>query len=475
MVGNANSEDDLTGSAASSVPADTLGIGFAWVIVELAPDGILVSDDGGRIMMVNRQVEDLFGYDHDTLIGTNVESLLPARLRRAHETHRANYEAAPALRPMGVGLELLGCRSDGSEFPIEVSLSPAATEHGIATVVVIRDVTEQRALEQPPDRVSSRPRGTDRGRFARPGHRPLVRVRSDPRQCSRSPAPRRSRRRTTPRRHRRARHRRPRDPQHGLRTPRTRFRCRTSHLTDEYTFAASACARRTRRRPRSWRRTGALTFTRFRSTGCRATCSDAGSAWCGSSRRAGRRDDPDRRRRSHPRPVSLCIRVTSSSIMSATPPVSVSTPMSRPSSYTIANSPSVPERPPTITTMSEVRMFTTSRPMSPEPVYTSRSNPSTGDPNRCTCSVSDKAGEIPTTNPPTRVAPSTAAYENPGHAPVTSVHPDSAIAAPAAAPAQRHLDRAHRSQTPSHQSQAAVAPTPHLPPPDSSTSRPPTI
>jgi len=147
MAADEKAEAGLTASLAPSVVADELGIGFAWVIVELAPDGILVSDDDGRIMMANRQVEELFGYDRDALVGAQVESLLPTRLRRAHEAHRANYVTAPALRPMGAGLELFGCRADGSEFPIEISLSPAATEHGIATVVVIRDVTEQRALE----------------------------------------------------------------------------------------------------------------------------------------------------------------------------------------------------------------------------------------------------------------------------------------------------------------------------------------
>ena len=118
------------------------------MIVEHAPDGIVVSDDNGRIVMANRQVETLFGYDRDTLVGSDVETLLPARMRRAHQTHRARYASAPALRPMGTGLELLGRRADGSEFPIEVSLSPAAIDNGTATIVIIRDVTDQRALEQ---------------------------------------------------------------------------------------------------------------------------------------------------------------------------------------------------------------------------------------------------------------------------------------------------------------------------------------
>jgi PAS domain S-box-containing protein len=135
-------------SLGSSVTPKGLGVGFAWAIVELAPDGILVSDDDGRIMMANRQVEVLFGYDHDALVGALVESLLPARLRSAHETHRASYVTVPALRPMGAGLEVFGSRADGSEFPIEVSLSPVATDQGVATVVVIRDVSQQRHLER---------------------------------------------------------------------------------------------------------------------------------------------------------------------------------------------------------------------------------------------------------------------------------------------------------------------------------------
>ncbi len=128
--------------------APVLGNGFAWVIVELAPDGIVVTDEDGRILMANQHIETLFGYERDALVGTQVETLLPARLRRTHVTHRAHYMTAPRVRPMGTGMELLGCHADGSEFPIEVSLSAAATDQGIATVVIIRDVTEQRTLER---------------------------------------------------------------------------------------------------------------------------------------------------------------------------------------------------------------------------------------------------------------------------------------------------------------------------------------
>jgi PAS domain S-box-containing protein len=152
---SATEESASEPAAVANRPATpTLGNGFAWMIVELAPDGIVVTDDDGRILMVNRHVETLFGYARDALVGAQVETLLPARLRRAHVAHRADYVTAPRVRPMGTGMGLFGRRADGSEFPIEVSLSPAATEQGIATVVIVRDVTEQRRLEQL-DRIAS--------------------------------------------------------------------------------------------------------------------------------------------------------------------------------------------------------------------------------------------------------------------------------------------------------------------------------
>lgn len=134
-------------SAEFLASAKAFGIGFAWTIVELAPDGILVTDDDGRILLANRHIEELFGYHRDTLIGARVESLIPVRLRSVHQAHRADYITAPAMRAMGAGLELFGCRADGTELPIEISLSLVATDRGPAVIVVIRDVTEQRALE----------------------------------------------------------------------------------------------------------------------------------------------------------------------------------------------------------------------------------------------------------------------------------------------------------------------------------------
>ncbi len=138
------------GRHAAPEAGDTIpwGFGFAWVIIELAPDGILVSDDDGRIVMANRQLAELFGYDRHALVGASVDSLVPSRLRARHESHRASYSAAPSLRPMGSGPRLFGCRADGSEFPIEVSLSPALTELGVGTVAVVRSMRSGGELDR---------------------------------------------------------------------------------------------------------------------------------------------------------------------------------------------------------------------------------------------------------------------------------------------------------------------------------------
>jgi PAS domain S-box-containing protein len=121
---------------------------LALAAVEFAPDGIAVCDSDGRIMMANRHMEELFGYEHGELTGAIIESLVPEQLRRVHRNHRSSYADAPAIRTMGSGLDLVGRRADGSEFPIEVSLSPIATDSGTSTVVVARENTAQRTEEQ---------------------------------------------------------------------------------------------------------------------------------------------------------------------------------------------------------------------------------------------------------------------------------------------------------------------------------------
>jgi len=117
-------------------------------LVESAPDGILIFDQAGTIQLLNRHAEALFGYRAEELAGQSVEMLLPERLQEIHRAHRTNYMAAPRARPMGVGLELLGRRKDGSEFPLEVSLSPLEAEGAFLVMSIIRDVTERKRAEQ---------------------------------------------------------------------------------------------------------------------------------------------------------------------------------------------------------------------------------------------------------------------------------------------------------------------------------------
>jgi PAS domain S-box-containing protein len=117
-------------------------------LVISAPDAMLIVDGAGTITLINEQTERLFGYPNADLIGAPVELLLPPELRDRHARHRESFTAAPAVRPMGAGLELLGRRRDGSTVPIEVNLAPLETEAGMLVAAAIRDVTGRRQVEQ---------------------------------------------------------------------------------------------------------------------------------------------------------------------------------------------------------------------------------------------------------------------------------------------------------------------------------------
>jgi two-component system, sensor histidine kinase len=118
------------------------------VLIESAPDAMIIVDDAGEIVIVNGQTENMFGYDRDELIGNKIEMLLPDRMRESHLGHREDYVDKPNLRPMGIGMELIGQRKDGSEFPVEISLSPVKTEKASFVSSVIRDVTKRKRMEQ---------------------------------------------------------------------------------------------------------------------------------------------------------------------------------------------------------------------------------------------------------------------------------------------------------------------------------------
>jgi len=118
------------------------------ILLDAAPDAMLVVDGDGEIVVANPPAEKLFGYSFAQLTGRIVESLIPERFRQSHELSRAAYTRDPQARPMGIGLELCARRSDGREVPVEISLSPLPSGPGNYILVAIRDVTERRLAQE---------------------------------------------------------------------------------------------------------------------------------------------------------------------------------------------------------------------------------------------------------------------------------------------------------------------------------------
>lgn len=135
-------------STIRDISTDDISEAYFRNVLESAPDAMIIIDHHGRISVVNGQTEKMFGYSRDEILGQEIEMLLPERFHARHVSHRAAYAGDPHLRAMGSGMELRGRRKDGSEFPVEISLSPVTSASGSFVSSVIRDVTERKEMER---------------------------------------------------------------------------------------------------------------------------------------------------------------------------------------------------------------------------------------------------------------------------------------------------------------------------------------
>jgi len=137
----------LGGNLGSSI-ANMLSSELVRSVLDSTPDALIIIDAGGRILFANRQIQSLFGHEPAAIVGSHVEVLLPERFRGRHSHHRDAYFQNVRVRPMGAGLTLYGTRRDGSEFPVEISLSPIGPAGDHLVAAAIRDVTERKKVEQ---------------------------------------------------------------------------------------------------------------------------------------------------------------------------------------------------------------------------------------------------------------------------------------------------------------------------------------
>jgi PAS domain S-box-containing protein len=125
-----------------------LSSGLVRSVLDSAPDAMVIIDPTGTVLFANNQVTALFGHAQEEIIGAPIETLLPERFRARHVGHRTGYTNNVRVRPMGMGLDLYGMRKDGTEFPVEISLSPIAQGEQVMVAAAIRDVTERKIVEQ---------------------------------------------------------------------------------------------------------------------------------------------------------------------------------------------------------------------------------------------------------------------------------------------------------------------------------------
>ena len=140
-------EQQLARDARQSEAARRQSEDTAQAVLESASEGIVLIDTAGHITLVNAAAERMFGYTRSALLGQPLEILLPERIRRGHVAHRTGYFTEPRIRPMGIGLDLAGRRQDGTEFPVEISLSHVPSADGGAAIAFITDITERKRVE----------------------------------------------------------------------------------------------------------------------------------------------------------------------------------------------------------------------------------------------------------------------------------------------------------------------------------------
>ena len=141
----ASNSNDPASRAGAEINAEAL---LSASLAETFPEAVVAVDREGTILQINRLTEELFGYRRDELVGQKIEVLVPEPHRAQHHDYRTNFAERPRLRRMGAGLELRGRRRDGSEFPVEISLSPVCTERGVVVFSAIRDITDRKQIEE---------------------------------------------------------------------------------------------------------------------------------------------------------------------------------------------------------------------------------------------------------------------------------------------------------------------------------------
>ena len=125
------------------------------MFVEAVAEGMLLVSQDGEILLVNRRIEEMFGYRREELLGQGLDMLVPERYRNAHSGHRTDYFAEPRIRAMGAGMDLTGHRKNGTEFPVEIGLSFVKTEEGALALGLVSDITERKRIESEMARMNS--------------------------------------------------------------------------------------------------------------------------------------------------------------------------------------------------------------------------------------------------------------------------------------------------------------------------------